>query len=398
MTHIISEGNKDLKNRKFMLPNGIRKHLYKTLENYNGDKTVNGYKRLSNILSAKTLSYSEMKRVKNFFDNYSGTDKSAEYILNGGEPMKSWVNSTLNTATASIRNFKQALKDSGVKNAFRKPHEKDRQKKIKKPAMAKIQTTNLSQRLQNNDSIRLERIERISEADIHVFDNFLSEYGIDYVIEQFSNSGGRGKLRWLPLINPQMYKKALDEYIKFGRLIRFPVKHVYQWMNIIMKNTALLYVCTTIYGHTEYCPYNDIIYGLSEILEERYGEYRVKDNNIELENGKKIDFDTLFDEIGLYDFLRLPDGSPACTDYGLSPIFKLIDEYECKNNGAAECALVTINKILDIYHCNGDLSSAFIVGGRKSCTNISEALVQKTIYISQNQTRDIIKKLNKLII
>ena len=84
MLHIITENN-DLKNRTFPLPDGVRKILQKTLDNYNGDKTVDGYKRLNNILNMQTISYHELKRIKNFFDHYNGSDKSAEYILNGGE-------------------------------------------------------------------------------------------------------------------------------------------------------------------------------------------------------------------------------------------------------------------------------------------------------------------------
>ena len=55
MLHIITENN-DLKNRTFPLPDGVRKILQKTLDNYKGDKTVDGYKRLNNILNMQTIS------------------------------------------------------------------------------------------------------------------------------------------------------------------------------------------------------------------------------------------------------------------------------------------------------------------------------------------------------
>ena len=93
MIHFINEGgNSELKHRVFPLSKGIKKHLMDTLRNYRGDKTIEGYKRLNNLLSMTNgISYSEMKRLKNFFDNYQGTDKSVEFLLNGGEPMKLWV-------------------------------------------------------------------------------------------------------------------------------------------------------------------------------------------------------------------------------------------------------------------------------------------------------------------
>ena len=150
MLHLLIEDNSDLKNRTFPIPDGVRDLLQKTLDNYNGDKTVDGYKRLNNLLSMDSIAYNEMKRIKNFFDNYGGTDKSAEFILNGGEPMKNWVNSTLNQATKAVHDFKQAKKDAGVDNAFIKSHEKDRQNKKKnKPTQTKFNVSNKNM-LDNN--------------------------------------------------------------------------------------------------------------------------------------------------------------------------------------------------------------------------------------------------------
>lgn len=159
MLHFLFEdGNAELKNRVFPLGDGIRKHLQSTLNNYTGDKTTNGYKRLNNLLSMDNgIAYNEMKRIKNFFDHYTGSDKSDEFILNGGEPMKLWVNNTLNTATTAIRDFKQAKKDAGINNAFIKPHEKNREvKKPKKPTTAKVQTKNVSSNLFSNNMFKFE--------------------------------------------------------------------------------------------------------------------------------------------------------------------------------------------------------------------------------------------------
>ena len=49
MIHLLNEGNSELRHRKFALPDGIRKHLQNVLNSYNGDKTANGYQRLTNI-------------------------------------------------------------------------------------------------------------------------------------------------------------------------------------------------------------------------------------------------------------------------------------------------------------------------------------------------------------
>lgn len=174
---LIVEENSELKNRVFPIPPGVRKHLLNTLHNYKGDKTINGYKRLNNLLNSQTITYQELKRLKNFFDHYNGTDKSAEFILNGGKPLKNWVYNTLNTATAAIKNFKQAKKDAGIDNAFIKPHQKDRQTSpSKKLSISNFQNNDIAKNLLSNTTIRTEgksyRRKILSEA---AMDNFSLE-------------------------------------------------------------------------------------------------------------------------------------------------------------------------------------------------------------------------------
>ena len=160
MLYIITENN-ELKHRVFPLPDGVRKFLQNTLDNYKGDKTVDGYKRLNNILNMQSISYHELKRIKNFFDHYNGSDKSTEFILNGGEPMKTWVNNTLYTATKAIRDFKQAKKDAGISNAFIRSHSKDRQnKKNNKPTQVKFNINNVNKNILNATSMKYENIIR----------------------------------------------------------------------------------------------------------------------------------------------------------------------------------------------------------------------------------------------
>lgn len=116
--------NKDLKNVLFFMPNGLKKYLKNILSNYNGDKTVDGYKRLNNLIDSDSISYSEMKRLKHFFDNYIGSTKNIVYVLNGGEFMKNWVNMTLTKARDNVYKSKSLKRDLGIKNSFKKTHKK----------------------------------------------------------------------------------------------------------------------------------------------------------------------------------------------------------------------------------------------------------------------------------
>ena len=154
MLHLLFEsgdGNSELKGKRFPLGKNIYAHLKETLDNYKGDKSIEGYKRLVNIINMNDneggILYNEMKRIKNFFDNYNGSRDSVNYILNGGEPMENWVRNTLNTAIETVKGFKQAKAMGGLNNSFRKEHTKHRI--VKPPKETKIKMSDINKNLLN---------------------------------------------------------------------------------------------------------------------------------------------------------------------------------------------------------------------------------------------------------
>lgn len=470
MLHLLFEGNKELQNRRFPLGKGIRKHLQATLDNYTGDKTVDGYKRLNNLLGMNAVNYQEMKRIKNFFDNYAGTPKSAEYILNGGREMEMWVNNTLGTATKNVHDYKQAKKDAGMKNAFIRPHEKDRQtKKKNKPTVSKIQTSDVASSILNDTSVQYESVLRESSELIDVY---YYEYGVEYVLNQFLSNGCKGKLNWGTLINAASYQKALGEFMKFGHFERFPTGYIYKWIGIIIRNTVILDACTSLAGHKQGFPWEEfddflesyfdgreydfdsredvisIVYSVDEaeeLLNKKMNEgngvhkdgqidlfmnqrevddYDYKKANLDrLQTTKeklselqplidkfnkegrgrrkieaeydgtvryKVSLWTFMEEIGLFDFMQMPDGSDAWSDFGIEPLWKVVMQYE--DGMTPEHTIVIINKALDIAHPRGDIASMFITGGSKSLTSISyggvaEKKNRRVICITEEQAR-----------
>lgn len=467
MIHILTENN-ELKNRIFPLPDGVRKILQNTLNNYKGDKTIDGYKRLNNILSMKVISYHELKRVKNFFDHYNGTNKSAEYILNGGDPMKTWVNNTLYTATKAIHDFKQAKKDAGISNAFIKHHSKDRRNKKKnKPTQVAFATKDVNRKMIDGNSMKYEGMIRESIN----LEEYEYDYGVSYVLDSFLHADKDSKENWGVLINPSMYQKALNEFMRFGKFVSFPTRYIYQWMGIIVKNTCILYANTQLAGHTSMYPYDEVEEFVMTYLGDKYydmshdelyiklsekdflhicgnngiyinesngihkdGQYDLFMNQEEVDqyDKEKEEYDKLkiyrkykemadeyssqmtnrygihtdkidvnikdktiyritgisdfLDKIGLYDWMQMPDGSDAWSDYGLKPITDLINQYN--DDMSPEEVIVLINKILDIYHQRGDLSSIFITGGLKSLNKISGTMSEtkrRMIVISSKQ-------------
>ena len=77
------------------------------------------------------------------------------------------------------------------------------------------------------------------------YDTYLERYDEAAVLQMVIS----GKNLWTPLIQPSMYQQALNEFTKFGRLEKFPIKYIYQWIGIILKNTAIISSITSISGH-----------------------------------------------------------------------------------------------------------------------------------------------------
>lgn len=117
--------NKDLYDSEVEMPENIRKHLkisFMKLKEKN--KRSEGYKRNEELQNKKFITYKQLKRIKNFFDNFKGDQKDNEFILNGGFPMKNWVNDTLRKLREGLKITKRNRMDTGMQNQFIKNHEK----------------------------------------------------------------------------------------------------------------------------------------------------------------------------------------------------------------------------------------------------------------------------------
>ena len=207
-------------------------------------------------------------------------------------------------------------------------------------------------------------------GDAHAIYEYMNEYGPYYVLSEFF-SNPNGKQDWGVLINPDMYAKALREFTKYGKLVKFPGKYVYQWMGIIMKNTVILEADTDLAGHSMNFPYDEVIdFAESE--------------GVELDNDYNVCSEWL-DEQGLYDWMQMPDQSDAWSDYGLKPLYSIISEYD--ESLPPEKVLVLVNRALDVSHTRGDLSSIFITGGSRSLDMVAENIKRdcRKVIFTENQ-------------
>jgi hypothetical protein len=315
------------------------------------------------------------------------------------------------------------------------------------------------------------RMIREAFGEEHPYYNYLEEYNEAYVFNEFL-SNPNGKQSWGVLINPDMYAKALREFTQYGKLVKFPTRYVYQWMGIIMKNTAILEANTNIAGHSQWFPIEDFedfiisYFGNNREINIDYNDDKVKieifpkdvlklldkeftslneavdkygqtyfpwvsqgdadrmvaqqdlerqknkfsqmygdideyiaefnQNSRHYEGEIEADYDTsklywvidalsFLGIIGFYDWMQMPDGSDAFSDFGLEPLERVLYEYD--ENLPPEKVLVIVNKALDVYHQRGDMASIFVTGGSRALSRIAEHKIKnpKKVYLTEKQ-------------
>ena len=186
------------------------------------------------------------------------------------------------------------------------------------------------------------------------------EYSEYDFLEEFETDKNNGiKTIQFDLIPALQYTNLLKRYMSAPNpsMARIPEKIVDEWLKMTAKNFLRVVYITEFSGHSSYFP--------SEDCESMFGE-DIDWSNYE-EACEKLD------EMGFYDWCKLPDGSDGWSDFGIDPIFKIFSEYEENMEGYEK--LILLNRILDVTHRRGDLASAFIEGGSKTCSEISENIV-----------------------
>ena len=117
--------NKQLYDKEIEFPKELKLHMKKSLSQLKDvDENEEGFKRNKELQDKNTISYKQLKRIKNFFDNFKGSHKDKSFILNGGVPMKNWVNNELRKMRENPKMTKRNKMDTGMQNQFIKPHEK----------------------------------------------------------------------------------------------------------------------------------------------------------------------------------------------------------------------------------------------------------------------------------
>ena len=88
--------NSNLYNKTIELPKEVLEYLQTCFEYVpNSDPSIEGHKRNEELRDTGYVTYQQLGRIKNWFDNYDGDGTDAPYILNGADYMKNWVETTI---------------------------------------------------------------------------------------------------------------------------------------------------------------------------------------------------------------------------------------------------------------------------------------------------------------
>lgn len=152
--------NSNLYGKQFQIPDDVRSHLASMYQTHGAaGQGGDGFERNRQLQNAKTISYQQAKRIKNFFDNFKGDQNGPEFNLNGGVKMKQFVESVLSGARRGLEMTDRNRRETGM--------QMDRQYTSKLPDMndspSKSHKSNVNKHMNEEVVQSLKRINNLME-------------------------------------------------------------------------------------------------------------------------------------------------------------------------------------------------------------------------------------------
>ncbi len=122
---------------------------------------------LQKFTGGPTISYSMLKKLKNFFDYNDNTNPS--YQTKGGDVMKSFINLSLNGQRTRVKKSSQIKSEFGTENGFKKTHTKNRQtvNVTDVGGIPNVAKSSTNRHIYNDEMVYENQIKRIMELIDH---------------------------------------------------------------------------------------------------------------------------------------------------------------------------------------------------------------------------------------
>ena len=202
-----------------------------------------------------------------------------------------------------------------------------------------------------NQSSLVQKVQKTLHEDY--YDEFEKSHEITHttILQEFENKRSN-KIQW-NVIPAKQYYNALKMYMKDGSLFRFPRRILENWLDLVCENSIrfeLLNDFWRLYDGDEAALFAvDVTYGDDE-------------ESLTCEQAVKI-----LEDVGFYDWARLPDGSEGYSDQ-MSYVGILM---ELPDYPTEEQMIVAINRCIDIWHQRGDMAAMILEGGRETARKIT---------------------------
>jgi hypothetical protein len=126
--------NKDLYGKKIELPEDVVVYLQQCHDSAKGaDDSTEGYRRNKELRDSRFVTYQQLKRMKNFFDNFNGHENDLPFILNGGHYVKGWVDRILQSMRDGI-SIPKEIRSTVLPNQYIQAHTKDNITNMNRPS------------------------------------------------------------------------------------------------------------------------------------------------------------------------------------------------------------------------------------------------------------------------
>jgi len=110
--------NSNLYGKKYPFPDYLRQHLKVCFRLCpDADSNIEGYRRNQELQNTNSITYQQLKRMKNWFDKYQGRKEDVPYVLNVGDKVKNWIEQTLGSSRESLKTTQDRKKEYTVDNS-----------------------------------------------------------------------------------------------------------------------------------------------------------------------------------------------------------------------------------------------------------------------------------------
>ena len=128
--------NSELYGKTYTVPQDVIEYLEQCNQAVGEvDETTEGFKRNKDLREKGEITYQQLKRMKNWFDNFNGSERDLPFILNGGHYVKGWVDTTLGSMREGSQLSKE-IKSTVLPNQFIQPHEKNNVNNMNRPSQS----------------------------------------------------------------------------------------------------------------------------------------------------------------------------------------------------------------------------------------------------------------------